>query len=70
MRIAPQPPEPAATRATLLAQATVALAAAGDATTIVRRYRDGAAPLVRDSVRGFRTGRVERVYAGHFDVLR
>jgi len=26
-------------------------------------------PLVRDSVRGFRTGRLERVLAGDFDVI-
>jgi ATP-dependent Clp protease ATP-binding subunit ClpC len=70
VRIAPQPPEPASTTAALLEQATEALAASGDATAIVRRYRDGASPLVRDAVRGFRSGRVKRVFEGQFDVLR
>ena len=36
---------------------------------IVRRYREGASPLVRDSVRGWRTGRLDRVFAGGFDLL-
>ena len=35
---------------------------------IVRRYRPGKAPLVRDSVRGYRTGRLDRVLAGDFDL--
>jgi ATP-dependent Clp protease ATP-binding subunit ClpC len=38
-------------------------------TTIVRRYRDGTAPLVRDSVRGYRTGRLDQVLAGDFDLF-
>jgi ATP-dependent Clp protease ATP-binding subunit ClpC len=37
--------------------------------TVVRRYREGPAPLVRDAVRGFRTGRLDRVLAGDFDLL-
>jgi hypothetical protein len=41
-----------------------------DATTvIVRRYRPGRAPLVRDSARGYRTGRLDRVLAGDFDLF-
>jgi ATP-dependent Clp protease ATP-binding subunit ClpC len=35
---------------------------------VVRRYRPGPAPLVRDSVRGYRTGRLDRVLAGDFDL--
>ena len=35
---------------------------------IVRRYRPGKAPLVRDSVREYRTGRLDRVLAGDFDL--
>jgi ATP-dependent Clp protease ATP-binding subunit ClpC len=38
-------------------------------TEIVRRYRPGASPLVRDAVRGYRTGRLERVLAGNFDLF-
>ena len=35
---------------------------------IVRRYRRDPSPLVRDT-RGWRTGRIERVLAGDFDVM-
>jgi ATP-dependent Clp protease ATP-binding subunit ClpC len=37
--------------------------------TVVRRYRTHPSPLVRDSVRGWRTGRLDRVLAGEFDVF-
>lgn len=40
---------------------------AGDP-VIVRRYRDGPAPLVRD-VRGWRSGRLDKVLGGDFDLL-
>jgi ATP-dependent Clp protease ATP-binding subunit ClpC len=36
---------------------------------VVRRYRREPSPLVRDSVRGWRTGRVGLVLAGDFDVI-
>lgn len=36
---------------------------------VVRRYRLGDAPLVRDSVRQWKTGRIERVLTGDFDLL-
>ena len=52
--------------------AGLALRCLGDGaggTTIVRRYRDGSAPLVRDSVRGYRTGRLDQVLAGDFDLF-
>jgi len=35
---------------------------------VVRRYRPGKAPLVRDGVRGYRTGRLDRILAGDFDL--
>lgn len=35
---------------------------------IVRRYRDGPAPLVRDA-RGWRSGRLDKVLTGDFDLL-
>ncbi len=44
-------------------------AAPAPAPTIVRRYRGTPSPLVRDSVRGWRTGRLERVFAGDFDLV-
>ena len=53
----------------LLEQASAALAASGEATGIVRRYREEPSPLVRDAVRGFRTGRIDRVLEGQFDLM-
>jgi len=44
-------------------------AARADSQTIVRRYRPGRSSLVRDSVRGYRTGRLDRVLAGDFDLF-
>jgi ATP-dependent Clp protease ATP-binding subunit ClpC len=38
-------------------------------TRIVRRYREHPAPLVRDAVRGWRTGRLDTVLAGAFDLV-
>lgn len=42
--------------------------AAGRA-TIVRRYRERPTPLVRDAVRGWRTGRLDAVLSGGFDLV-
>ncbi len=36
---------------------------------VVRRYRLGASPLVRDARKGWRTGKAELVLAGNFDVI-
>ncbi len=48
--------------------ARAALAKAPSPNTVVRRYRTGPAPLVRDSARGYRTGHLEQVLAGGFDL--
>jgi ATP-dependent Clp protease ATP-binding subunit ClpC len=53
----------------VLEQARRALAELPAASTIVRRYRTKPSPLVRDSVRHWRTGRLDRVLAGEFDVI-
>jgi ATP-dependent Clp protease ATP-binding subunit ClpC len=37
--------------------------------TIVRRYREQPSPLVRDSARGWRTGRLGTVLDGNFDLM-
>lgn len=37
---------------------------------IVRRYRSDPSPLVRDRVRGWRTGRLDDVLDGNFDVIQ
>jgi ATP-dependent Clp protease ATP-binding subunit ClpC len=36
---------------------------------VVRRYRLDSSPLVRDLTRGWRTGRVDLVFGGNFDVI-
>jgi ATP-dependent Clp protease ATP-binding subunit ClpC len=36
---------------------------------IVRRYRAEPSPLVRDGIRGWRSGRLDRVLAGEFDAI-
>jgi ATP-dependent Clp protease ATP-binding subunit ClpC len=71
VRVLPQPPVPARDgEAELTRQAADALAGAPTpAPAIVRRYRGTPSPLVRDSVRGWRTGRFERVLVGDFDLV-
>jgi ATP-dependent Clp protease ATP-binding subunit ClpC len=36
---------------------------------IVRRYRVGSSPVIRDLKQGWRTGRTELVFEGHFDLI-
>ena len=49
--------------------ARAALKSAETPSLVVRRYRPGKSPLVRDGVRGYRTGKLERVLAGDFDLF-
>jgi ATP-dependent Clp protease ATP-binding subunit ClpC len=46
-----------------------ALAGLNVPAAVVRRYRERPSPLVRDSVRDSRTGRLDRVLAGDFDLM-
>ena len=63
-------PRPAAgPEADPVEQAGRVLAELPPAGTIVRRYRTKPSPLVRDAVRRWRTGRLDRVFAGDFDVI-
>ena len=62
----PGPPEESEPSAT---QARALLGLTPPAESVVRRYRAEPAPLVRDSVRGYRTGRLDRVLAGDFDLF-
>ena len=39
------------------------------ANSLVRRYRDGASPLVRDMAAGWRSGRLDAVLRGDFDLI-
>jgi len=45
------------------------LRAAAPERRVTRRYRRGPSPLVRDAVRGWRTGRLDQVLEGDFDLL-
>jgi len=68
--VAAQPDEPATGPDALRAQARAALAPeAGSTPAVVRSYREEPSPLVRDRVRQWRTGRLDRVLAGNFDVM-
>ncbi len=53
----------------LRAEAERALAGCGATANVVRVYNLGPSPLVKDRVRHWRTGRVERVLEGDFDLL-
>jgi ATP-dependent Clp protease ATP-binding subunit ClpC len=46
-----------------------ALNGASPANSVVRRYRADASPLVRDLVGGWRSGRLDAVLAGAFDLM-
>ena len=46
-----------------------ALNGASPANSVVRRYRADASPLVRDLVGGWRSGRLDAVLAGDFDLM-
>ncbi|HYC58260.1 MAG TPA: AAA family ATPase [Thermoanaerobaculia bacterium] len=67
VRIAAQPAEPP--RGALLEIAERSFAAMAPSQLVVRRYREKPSPLVRDAVRQFRTGRLDLVLDGNFDVM-
>ncbi len=71
VRVVAQPDEPAGHgEGALRRQAERALDSDANAPqAIVRRYREEPSPLVRDSARGWRTGKIERVLGGDFDLL-
>ncbi len=70
VRAAAQPPRPAAGEALALQEAVQLLTApAPESLRIVRHYRGAPSPLVRDRVRGWRSGRLELVLEGAFDLL-
>jgi ATP-dependent Clp protease ATP-binding subunit ClpC len=65
--VAPGRPAPPDTDELELARR--ALDALPSPSAVVRRYRTEPSPLVRDTVREWRTGRLDRVLAGQFDVI-
>jgi len=48
---------------------TAMLRESGDPNAIIRRYRENPAPLVRDVKTGWRSGRLDAVLAGDFDLI-
>jgi ATP-dependent Clp protease ATP-binding subunit ClpC len=69
VRVAPTPddrPEAATERRATLVHSLDRVA---PTTAVVRRYRLGASPLIRDVPRGWRTGKPELVLNGDFDLL-
>jgi ATP-dependent Clp protease ATP-binding subunit ClpC len=69
VHVAPWQPGPQTDRAGLLHRARTALEQEPLTMAVVRRYRPEPAPLVRDAVRGYRTGRLDRVLDGDFDLF-
>ncbi len=67
VRVVPHDGGPA-DAATALARFAQAESATGP--RVVRRYRRAPSPLVRDGVHGWRTGRIDQVLAGDFDLMR
>lgn len=67
--VAPQPSPPGDTTAVLLTQAEAGFSSLAGPRNIVRRYREEPSPLVRDSEAGWRTGRLDRVMEGDFDLI-
>lgn len=69
--VVPQPEAPPARRTDALRrQAVESLRGlAPDRLAIVRRYREGPAAFAQDLARGWRTGNLERVLSGDFDLL-
>ena len=66
--VAPRDTRPTQDASGLADAARLALDSAPAANVVVRRYRSGPSPLVRDSARGYRTGNLEQVLAGEFDL--
>lgn len=70
VRVVGQPDEPAGHGPEALRrQAEAALSNDEAAPQVVRRYREEPSPLVRDSARGWRTGRLDPVLDGDFDLI-
>jgi ATP-dependent Clp protease ATP-binding subunit ClpC len=70
VRVVPQPEEPVEKVQEHLKHAE-RLFGKPDAATpkIIRRYREKPSPLIRDSVQGWRSGKVQTVFGGDFDVM-
>lgn len=71
VRVTAMPDEPTEAPDKLAKLARESFERVGDSKlVIVRRYREQPSPLVRDSIRNWRTGKLERVLGGDFDLIR
>ncbi len=71
VRVTATPDEPTEAHDKLAKLARESFERIGDTKlVIVRRYREQPSPLVRDSIRNWRTGKLERVFGGDFDLIR
>ncbi|HEX3291112.1 MAG TPA: AAA family ATPase, partial [Gaiella sp.] len=68
VRVAPREPGARLDGSALASLARGSIDHAPAANVVIRRYRTGSSPLVRDSARGYRTGNLDRVLAGDFDL--
>jgi ATP-dependent Clp protease ATP-binding subunit ClpC len=69
VRVVAQPTQPRPAMQTELDFALRCLSAQAGSNTIVRRYRRLPSPLVRDALAGWRTGRLDQVLGGDFDLI-
>ncbi len=67
--VVPQPDQPPGATAIATQAKEAMVAVVGQEPRIVRRYRETPSPLLRDAVRGWRTGRWDRVPNGDFDLI-
>jgi ATP-dependent Clp protease ATP-binding subunit ClpC len=70
VRVVTQPAAPRPRQRSAAEHAAACLAAAPAETAIVRRYRAQPSPLVRDAQDGWRTGRLDLVLGGDFDLMQ
>ncbi len=70
VRVVSQPAAPRPRQRSAAEHAAACLAAAPAETAIVRRYRAQPSPLVRDAQDGWRTGRLDLVLGGDFDLMQ
>jgi ATP-dependent Clp protease ATP-binding subunit ClpC len=67
--VAAQPPQPATGAAELELARQQLQPVQSTTPAVVRRYKKAPSPEVKDRVRGWRTGRLDRVFGGEFDVM-
>ncbi len=69
VRVAPRPAASASNSPAEYYERAVSELAGSDTPKVVRRYWKEPSPLVRDLIRGWRTGRIDQVLDGHFDLF-